>query len=991
MTIRKHIFMRYCTKLQNNGTRLFMKKNVIDLETKEFVLTYENKRDILASHCNNNNIEICDEVWNEIISKECVVGFPYTCYLFSCHPKYTKQGAKFFEKPLEVLKENISELANSESKRIEKIQYCLMCYMVIKGGKIDLKIIDEEIFKQIIKSLQINSPSEREKLEAINELNHRYILGKKPLFSFKHQTILECVALCFKNNNISLLLQFCSKDFISEFVRPANYEDIEGEEIIKLNRNDYEHVIQRFVKFLLEEEIYRFPRGWNHSVHFYVQYPLLEDKEFIDLFINVIKSKKLDQNIEFTSRLFAVASQYGNHFINRVYNDLQVDTDSVDTGFCLVKAIFAGYTDTVVWLLDHNLGLDKVIEVLGIANTDTMTAIVNHHNITFNHVKKVIMERNIHCDKIVNVMINRWPDMDQKYVLELLDVCLRSDFEKAFGAIITSRQDFATHQVISQCLRGACFIGSIKVVEFIVSKQLCTLTQHIMKEIFTLACAAGQIEIFNYLLDLKITGIDLTPIYTTDNDKNITNLHVAACFGRYEVVGKLIKLGLDVNGKSDFGKSVMTYAIIGYKYRNTSEEFGKSHWYKQTRMEFPSLSPFIEKEDLYPGNLYDYNQVLNCLIPVISDINLADLDMVLDKQGGTLAHYCVKNNEKQTIELLKNRYIKAIFSKTSEKQTCLHIAAIFGRFDIFKMLVGVNKASLSIIDRDNSGRSVLQYAMIGFKFFGRETCCFEHDFDRNFDWMDRLYFQSVFDKISDDSESDRISDDSESDRISDDSESDSFIIDFKDKCNTVTIDNENDELGNAADKSNSENIYDTCIVREEDKSDYTMNESNNDSSDTIMKNDCDRGDIVMVENDNRSDNPYTSDNDRLDVLTVTNEHVMGEKLNTDKMWDIQTEHNVFQRCKGFPGFGNVSEYSEIFLNLIQNKDCDITDLDMVVNNCGCTLAHYCVVYDSRSVIKTLIDVRPSLFYLQNKNNHKPIDLAVLLGRDEIFEMLYPIQ
>ncbi|KAJ8313415.1 hypothetical protein KUTeg_009043 [Tegillarca granosa] len=737
------ILYNNCTELENNGTELFMKKNVIDVSTGDFCLTKENKKDILVKHCQSRSIEICESYREEnltladqtdnnlkisqctldtIVETDCPIGFPYICYIFFSHPKYTKQGRKFFRKPLEQLKIDINKLASSNSDNLSKTQYCLMCYMMLKGGDLNLNNLDQNMLDNIITSVGVKMPSEREKKEAIEKLNHRYVVGEYPIFSLKHQTILECVALCFADDNMKLLLQLCSEDFISEFTRPTDYKKRDGEEIIRLDQNDYKHVIERLIKYLQNN----FVQLDDLSVinEWWVTHPLLGDKQFVDLLIDEIKSHELCNYVRslfderrFTGNLKSACTFGYTYFIDKLYNELHIEFSNDKPVFSLLVASQLGHTETVMWFLNLNIKTDNFIRIMAVAPTDTLTSIINHQSVTLNDVKLALTDdfccRGIgfHCDnRTVDVLLNRWPDMDLKFLSKLFNACIDFDNDKATSLItlITRISDEIQH-----CINKVCFKGSFKVLKSIINKMPNIKTNQILNKSFTSACAGGHLEIVDYLLGLNDNDNDKKSIYLSDNDMDITNLHVAAYFGNFEILMKLVAIGVDVNCKSKTKKSVLSYAIEGY---GTKSEFHVG----TTNNEIINLlcCSFNRKNDSFVYDLEcntnsDYIKVFDYLLS-LDCINLNNFDIVLDEHGSTFAHYCALNNEKKIIDLLINKYNTVIFSRTNEGLSSLHIAAFMGYFDVFEVLV---KAGLSINDRDKSNTSVLQYAIMGHKYY----------------------------------------------------------------------------------------------------------------------------------------------------------------------------------------------------------------------------------------------------------------------------------
>lgn len=246
MTIRSNILSEALNDLGMSD--LFKKEHIIDLSSKAFQLTNENKRDMFDRHCRANNITICeDENQENYKSDECLdkcvevklsdftvkdiifsdpfFGFPQSCFMFCRERKYTQLGACYFNHPTESMVQQLEKMRRF-GDRNERISFCLLVYVLLNDS-VHLDNLNMCMVNRITDGLRLEHEVKRFDLDdAVKDLRFTYLIqvGQSDIFEFRHQTVLEAVAIACANQIPNLVLELCSMDFIHEFIRTQGYK-----------------------------------------------------------------------------------------------------------------------------------------------------------------------------------------------------------------------------------------------------------------------------------------------------------------------------------------------------------------------------------------------------------------------------------------------------------------------------------------------------------------------------------------------------------------------------------------------------------------------------------------------------------------------------------------------------------------------------------------------------------------------------------------------
>lgn len=235
-------------------------------------------------------IRISEKTVNKICETNSVIGFPQSCCMFCTKKCYTSLGLDYFKKPSKQLIKEIATMVDGKASNGHKLQYCIMAYMLLNGGTINPSKIDDgdELFEEVLDSVDLKRRRDyrdRDITDKLHDLTDVYICWNEDSesFVFKHQTILEGVAICFYDDNGELLLRHCSKAFIKDFVRPKTFKEKKGEVILKIKEKHYNVMVERF-RILIASD-----NGTNRF-KWWVGHPLFDHEKFVDVFCQFVQS-----------------------------------------------------------------------------------------------------------------------------------------------------------------------------------------------------------------------------------------------------------------------------------------------------------------------------------------------------------------------------------------------------------------------------------------------------------------------------------------------------------------------------------------------------------------------------------------------------------------------------------------------------------------------------------------------------------------------------
>lgn len=299
LTVRKSIFERWRGQLVETSSKLFEPDYIIDLTKEEHQMSTEEKKYMLLNHLERCEINIVstkkkaaessnlaiDQFTVDAISGTTPFNFPLLCFLFS-RSKNIQIGLKFFEHPRDTLVKTVDECRKNQVLK-ERKKYAVLSYCAISGNNVSLRKLDTACMTMICDSLELDHFKGRNAVkvmvrDAVEDLKDEYLreIGKET-YEFVHQSFLEATILSCGEVFPELVIEHCSKNTLFELIRTENYEEGEGELVLKLDEEYYDKLITRFMNEI-KTNLKVIPHVLLH--------PVMEDNGFCQQFLARLSS-----------------------------------------------------------------------------------------------------------------------------------------------------------------------------------------------------------------------------------------------------------------------------------------------------------------------------------------------------------------------------------------------------------------------------------------------------------------------------------------------------------------------------------------------------------------------------------------------------------------------------------------------------------------------------------------------------------------------------
>ncbi|XP_052079120.1 uncharacterized protein LOC127717492 [Mytilus californianus] len=220
-----------------------LNKEVINLECEPYVLSKEEKQNILLKHLRRSNLEGTFEKDEVDIMCETNNAFPLLCKLVSNNEERFKKRITFFRQPLPLLKEELNKMSN-ENKQL----YCILVLCMLFNGSFSRNMFDfdsDECDKKINKIMQTcglpRNMSKRELGDSALSALSSYFTMDSYSFRFIHDALEETVSCHFCTLNPKEMFTDCNILFIRDRVRVYSNENIDenvGENIVIIQEDE---------------------------------------------------------------------------------------------------------------------------------------------------------------------------------------------------------------------------------------------------------------------------------------------------------------------------------------------------------------------------------------------------------------------------------------------------------------------------------------------------------------------------------------------------------------------------------------------------------------------------------------------------------------------------------------------------------------------------------------------------------------------------------
>lgn len=214
MTCRDTVFRN-----EELSETVFQKKeNVIHLHSPEFILTEQDKYELLSRYKIDNGI-----LHPRDVSKTSKM-FPFLCARFSKENQFKTYGPRFFISPVPCILDLLNEMQKSN-----KIQYASLVLLMANQNKLsedDFENVDAEKNKfhdvkaQILKKCTVKKETDSFKfVDALQSMDITYTTNSNSQFSFVHDSLFEIVAYHFGRQYPDIILKCMNSDYIANYIK----------------------------------------------------------------------------------------------------------------------------------------------------------------------------------------------------------------------------------------------------------------------------------------------------------------------------------------------------------------------------------------------------------------------------------------------------------------------------------------------------------------------------------------------------------------------------------------------------------------------------------------------------------------------------------------------------------------------------------------------------------------------------------------------------
>ncbi|XP_058449448.1 ankyrin-3-like [Malaya genurostris] len=296
--------------------------------------------------------------------------------------------------------------------------------------------------------------------------------------------------------------------------------------------------------------------------------------------------------------------------------------------------------------------------------------------------------------ELVNILIERGlsvmaKDIDgeipfhtaiQKNAKKVIEILLKH--EQATEMLLTSDNFGQT------ALHLAAISDNYEIVNILIDRGLSVMAKNINGRIpLHIAIEKNAKKVIEILLKHELA----TEMLLTSDKFELTTLHIAAFFDKYELVKILIERGSSVMAKDINGRIPLHIAIE--KNAKKIIEILLKH---ELATEMLLTSDKYEQTALHLATFYDNYEIVNILIEHGAPV------MAKNTNGKIPLHIAIEKNAKKVIEILLKHEQATEMLLTSDKyeQTALHLAAISDNYELVNILI---ERGLSVMAKDIDG------------------------------------------------------------------------------------------------------------------------------------------------------------------------------------------------------------------------------------------------------------------------------------------------
>lgn len=220
------------------NTFLTKEENVVLLQSKEFALNENDKRELLSRYQLGKDFQCKVELGSTSPM------FPLLCKLFSTKDEFSGYDPSFFTSPVPCILEALDDM-----KARSVIHYASLVLLMALQGPLSIdwleypNTLEGMLFEtrkcKFLKACKVSNLTENSKfVDALSEMEGTYTLQNDGKFNFIHDSMFEIIAYHFGRKFPKVILENMNHDYI------ANYIEIETSDSKKRKREDEDETDQ---------------------------------------------------------------------------------------------------------------------------------------------------------------------------------------------------------------------------------------------------------------------------------------------------------------------------------------------------------------------------------------------------------------------------------------------------------------------------------------------------------------------------------------------------------------------------------------------------------------------------------------------------------------------------------------------------------------------------------------------------------------------------
>lgn len=331
ITIRQNIFEQCYSKL--SPYKLFAKGNIVDCSTDEIQVT--EKKNMLAKHlvAADKNVPK-SEIDKGAKAHNSKLGFPQCCALFVSRDAFMIIGSQFFERPIELLFEQLDKLYDGD-----KYGYLGLVVLMFQKDAILFKKRLEEFKDEAFRTkfldlaflckVPISDHISKFTLEALDSQLKPFVsyYKEKQCYTFVHESIMEAVMASFGERHPQEVLEGCSLPFLMDFVgTDANFDEKPDEIfMMRVKKENFLVLAKVFEHYILNGEVKRIS-----------QHRAMKDLRFVQFFFEYLQQSKHYEKIILSEDANVQESKESRRRVGFLYGAIDQEVPNIELATAII-------------------------------------------------------------------------------------------------------------------------------------------------------------------------------------------------------------------------------------------------------------------------------------------------------------------------------------------------------------------------------------------------------------------------------------------------------------------------------------------------------------------------------------------------------------------------------------------------------------------------------------------------------------------------------